>query len=582
MNVTTSTLCLLIGANLIFFMQAGFAMMETGYTRAKNASNIILKNLVNISVAIFVFWFLGFGLMFSGTGPVVGGLDLFASSDYSMNGSFSSAAFVLFQTLLCAVTAVIVVGAMAERTRFPAFMIYCAVISLIIYPVSGHWVWGGGWLSRLGFHDYAGSAVVHLVGGVAAFFGAKMIGPRIGKYTKEGHPRAIPGHNLTMGALGVFILWFCWFGLTMAASVATGGIASEDMLGSLPSALVNTNLSAAAATLTAIVITWVRYKKPDISIIMNGTLAGLVAISSGADVVQPLGAVCIGILAAVVAVLGIEIVEQKLQIDDPVGASSVHGFCGGLGAILTGLFSTNGGLFYGGGLKLLGVQLLGVAFIALWVTVISYIALQAINNTVGLRISEKDEIQGLITEEHGTVKSYEEFMPTTGTLDTPANPIPGADDQFLTFTKPIPVEEAVPVTNIPRTKPVRQSDGIKMTQITIITKESKFEALKDAMDKIGITGMTVTQVMGCGFQRGNPDETYRGVPLDMALLPKVKIDIVVCKVPPETVINTAKRILYTGHIGDGKIFVSDIENVIKVRTGEEGYDALQDEVGEVF
>lgn len=582
MNVVTNTLCLILGATLILFMQAGFAMMETGYTRAKNAGNIILKNLVNISIAIFAYWLLGFGLMFSGTGPIVGGLDFFARGDYSQGCAYISAAFVLFQTLLCAVTAVIVVGAMAERTKFAAFILYSAAICLIIYPVSGHWIWGGGWLARMGFHDYAGSAAIHLAGGVAALFGAKMIGPRIGKYTKEGRPRAIPGHNLTLGALGVFILWFCWFGLTMAASVATGGVAGEDDLSTLSTALVNTNLSAAAATLCAIAITWIRYKKPDISVIMNGTLAGLVAISSGADVFQPIGAACTGVLASVTAILGIEVVERKFQIDDPVGASSVHGFCGALGVILTGILSTDGGLLYGGGVGLLGTQILGAAVVALWVTVISYLVLQAINNTVGLRISEKDEVQGLITEEHGAVNSYDEFMPTTGSLDTPANPIPSPEDQFLTFSKPIPVEEAVPVAHIPRSKPTAEQDGPKITQVTIIAKESKFEALKDAMDKIGITGMTVTQVMGCGFQRGNPDESYRGIPLDMALLPKVKIEIVVCKIPPEVVVNTAKKVLYTGHIGDGKIFISDIENVIKVRTGEEGYDALQDKVGEFF
>lgn len=582
MNAIVNTLCLLIGAAFIFFMQAGFAMIETGYTRAKNASSILLKNLVNIATAIFVFWFLGLGLMFSGTGPAVGSFDLFARGDYSHGGAYSSAAFVLFQTLLCAVAAVIVVGAMAERTKFPAFMLYCAAISLIIYPICGHWVWGGGWLSQIGFHDYAGSSVIHLVGGAAAFFGAKAIGPRIGKYTKEGRARAIPGHNLTLGALGILILWFCWFGLTMAVSVTNAGTMDEETLSILSGALVNINIAAAAATLCAIGITWIRYKKPDISVIMNGTLAGLAAISAGADVVKPIGAVCIGILAAAAAIFGMEALEQKLQIDDPVGSSCVHGLSGAVGIVLTGLFSAKGGLFYGGGAALLGIQILGAAVIVLWVTVTAYSALQIINNTIGLRIRQQDEIQGLITEEHGAVTSYEDFMPSTGILDTPANPIPSSEDQFLTFTKPIPVEEAVPVANLSHPKPQHSSDGPKMTQVTIITKESKFEALKDAMDKIGITGMTVTQVMGCGFQRGNPDESYRGVPLDMALLPKVKIDIVVCKIPPEVVVNTAKKVLYTGHIGDGKIFLSDIENVVKVRTGEEGYDALQDEAGEVF
>ena len=574
MMAMTNTLWLLMGAMLIFFMQAGFSMMETGYTRAKNASNIVLKSFLSVSVSILVFWFLGFSLMFNGTGPMVGGLDFFTRGDYSMGGSFAPSAFVLFQTVYCAAAVTIVLGAMAERTKLLAFILYGAVIALLIFPVSGHWIWGGGWLSSMGFHDYTGAAVVHMVGGGAAFFGAKLVGPRIGKYNKEGQPRAIPGHNLTQGALGILILWFCWFGLTAAAEIFQNGIEAVD---AASPAILNTNLAAAAATLTGAAVTKLRYKKPDISVIMNCSLAGLVAVSSGADVVSPLGSILIGAAAAAVAVFSIEFIERKAQVDDPVGASSVHGVCGMLGVLMTGLLSTSEGLLYGKGIRLLGVQLLGIAAVGVWIMFISYLVLQGINNTVGLRIDKQEEVKGLNTEEYGTLIS-EEDLSVTGALDTPQAPIANPNDQFITFAKPIPVDEAVPVAHIPQKKPAADKDGLKMTLVSIITKESKFESLKSAMDKIGITGMTVTQVMGCGVQRGNTDEFYRGVPLDMTLLPKVKVDIVICKVPLETVIKTAKKVLYSGHIGDGKIFVYDVENVIKVRTGEEGFDALQDEV----
>lgn len=573
MTTVTNTLWLLMGAMLIFFMQAGFSMMETGYTRAKNASNIVLKILLSVSVSILVFWLLGFSLMFKGNGPMVGGIDLFSRGDYSMDGAFSTSAFILFQTVYCAAAVAIVLGAMAERTKLLAFVLYSASIALLIFPIAGHWIWGGGWLAAMGFHDYAGSAVVHMTGGVAAFFGAKIVGPRIGKYSKEGQPRAIPGHNLTQGALGVLILWFCWFGLTATAEIFQSGIEAVD---TASNAILNTNLAAAAATLAGSFITWLRYKKPDISVIMNCSLAGLVAISSGADVVSPLGSILIGVAAAAAAVFGIEFVERKIQVDDPVGASSVHGVCGMLGIFMTGLLSTSEGLFYGGGIRLLGIQMLGIVAVGAWIMFISYLVLQGINNTIGLRIDKQEEIKGLNTEEYGTL--FKEDFSATEMLDTPQAPIANPNDQFITFAKPIPVDEAVPVAHIPQKKPTADKDGLKMTLVSIITRESKFEALKSAMDKIGITGMTVTQVMGCGVQRGNTDELYRGVPLDMTLLPKVKVDIVICKVPLETVIKTAKKVLYSGHIGDGKIFVYDVENVIKVRTGEEGFDALQDEV----
>lgn len=545
----------LIGAALVFFMQAGFAMVETGFTRAKNAGNIIMKNLMDFSLGVPVFWLIGFGLMFAGTGPLIGGLDIMIRGDYAnyTGTALPSDAFIIFQSVFCATAATIVSGAMAERTKFISYCIYSVIISAFIYPISGHWIWGGGWLSQLGFHDFAGSTAVHMVGGTAAFIGALMLGPRIGKYGKDGKPRAIPGHSLTLGALGVFILWFCWFGFNGASTVAMEGEASA----SASHIFVTTNIAACTATCATMIVTWLRYKKPDVSMTLNGTLAGLVAITAGCDMVSTPGAAVIGIIAGVAVVFAVEFFDKVLKVDDPVGAVSVHGICGALGTILTGFFSVSDGLLYGKGAGFLGVQCLGVVSVIAWVAVTMTIVFAVLKRTVGLRVSEEEEILGLDVTEHGLTSAYADFTPSH--IDT------AGDD-----------EEETPQI-IPASRPVsHENRDAKLTEVTIITRQSKFQALKHALNEIGVTGITVTNVMGCGMQKGE-NELYRGTPVEMTVLPKVKVDVVVSKVPVSKVVETAKRVLYTGRYGDGKIFVQDVENAIKVRTGEEGYDALQDE-----
>ncbi len=558
---------ILLGAALVFFMQAGFAMVETGFTRAKNAGNIIMKNLMDFSLGTPIFWIFGFGLMFGGTGALIGGIDLFTT------GGDGGWATLIFQTVFCATAATIVSGSMAERTKFSAYCIYSMLISAIVYPISGHWIWGGGWLAQLGFHDFAGSCAVHMVGGTAAFIGAKILGPRIGKYTKDGKARAIPGHSLTLGALGVFILWFCWFGFNGCSTVAlTDGAADV-----AARVFVTTNLAAAVATVTVMCITWVRYKKPDVSMTLNGSLAGLVAITAGCDAVTPVGAAIIGIIAGFVVVFGIEFVDQKLKVDDPVGAVGVHGLCGLTGTLLTGVFAyylTDDlgqplGLLYGGGVHFLGVQVLGIVSVLAWVGVTMVIIFQAIKHTIGLRVTEAEEISGLDLPEHGLTSAYADFMPVpTTVLGTRAGEAAALANQTAAPAA------AVPVTRVQ----TEQAEGkpTAIHKVVIITNQSRFEALKNAMNEIGVTGMTVIQAAGCGMQKGAP-EYYRGVPVEATLLPKVKLELVVSAVPVETVIEAARRALYTGHIGDGKIFVYDVADVIKIRTGETGYDALQDD-----
>ena len=465
---------------------------------------------------------------------------------------------------------------MAERTKFLSYCIYSVVISAVIYPISGHWIWGGGWLSQLGFHDFAGSTAVHMVGGIAALVGAKMLGPRIGKYDRDGKPRAILGHNLALAALGVFILWFCWFGFNGCSTVSATG---DDTLTSMGLIFVNTNLAAAVAAVVTMIITWIRYKKPDVSMTLNGALAGLVAITAGCDMVSPVGAAIIGIIAGFVVVFGIEFIDKVLKIDDPVGAIGVHGLCGATGTLLTGMLALDGGLFYGGGWSFLGVQTLGVVSVIAWVAITMTVVFFLIKKTIGLRVSEVEEINGLDIEEHALASSYADFMPVNAAVVSAGGAIAGsveaADMAGIGVKAGKPgIDEAVQVEH--RSSAGIPQGSVKMTKLVMIIKQSKFEALKAAMNDIGVTGMTVTQVLGCGMQKG-AGEYYRGVPVDLTLLPKVKVEMVVCKVPVRDVIDAAKRVLYTGHIGDGKIFVYDIENVIKVRTGEEGYDALQDE-----
>ena len=558
----------LVGAALVFFMQAGFAMVETGLTRAKNAGNIVMKNLMDFCIGTPIYWFIGFGIMFGGTGALIGGLDLFSmkSTDYTT---------MIFQTVFCATSATIVSGAMAERTKFSSYCIYSALISLFVYPISGHWIWGGGWLAQLGFHDFAGSTAVHMVGGVAAFVGAAILGPRIGKYDKNGKPNAILGHSMTLAALGVFILWFCWFGFNGCSTVALSG----DGATNAARIFYTTNLAAAMATVTVLIITWVRYKKPDVSMTLNGSLAGLVAITAGCDTVTPVGAALIGVIAGFAVVFGIEFVDQKLKVDDPIGAVGVHGICGCLGTILTGLFAYydfgNGeklGLFYGGGIHFLGLQILGVVAVIAWVAVTMTIIFNVLKHTIGLRASAVEEIEGLDIHEHGLASAYADFA-----LTSSINNFSGSGTTAIPTELPkkaVPVDDAVPVQVRSETAPI--ASDTHLTKITIVAKQSKFDDLKDALNGIGVTGMTVTNVLGCGIQKGKA-EFYRGVQMDMNLLPKIQVDVVVSKVAPEKVIATAKKALYTGHIGDGKIFVYNVQNVIKVRTGEEGVDALQGE-----
>ena len=562
----------LVAAALVFFMQAGFAMVETGFTRAKNAGNIIMKNLMDFSLGTPIFWILGFGIMFGAASPFFGGFDFFADGVVGEGYDWTT---LIFQTVFCATAATIVSGSMAERTKFSAYCIYSMIISAVIYPISGHWIWGGGWLAELGFHDFAGSTAVHMVGGVAAFVGAAILGPRIGKYTKDGKARAIPGHSLTLGALGCFILWFCWFGFNGGSTVALSGGGAEVA----SRVFVTTNMAAAVATVTVMCITWIRYKKPDVSMTLNGSLAGLVAITAGCDVVTPFGSVIIGICAGFAVVFGIEFVDQKLKVDDPVGAVGVHCINGALGTILTGLFAYyNGteveplGVFYGGGFHFFGIQVLGVVAVIAWVAITMTIVFNVIKHTIGLRVSEAEEIMGLDKPEHGLSSAYADFMPVVPTvLGTKA----GETAAKIKDTIPVAVEKAVPVTKV-TTEGTAAAGGHKLSKIVIIAKQSKFEVLKEALASIGVSGMTVTNVVGCGVQKGAP-EYYRGAEVDVTLLPKMKMEVVVSKVPVETVVETVKKVLYTGHIGDGKIFVYDVENVVKVRTGAEGFDALQDD-----
>lgn len=559
-----NTIWVLLGAALVFFMQAGFAMVETGFTRAKNAGNIIMKNLMDFAIGTPLFWLTGFGIMFGGAGAFIGGFDPLVRGDYSgiLPAGVPLPAYLIFQTVFCATAATIVSGAMAERTKFISYCIYSAVISAVVYPVSGHWIWGGGWLAQMGFHDFAGSTAVHMCGGAAALIGARVLGPRMGKYTEDGKPNAILGHSLTLGALGVFILWFCWFGFNGCSTVAMDSDAAVYSAGNI---FVTTNLAAATATVATMIITWLRYRKPDISMTLNGSLAGLVAITAGCDMVSPAGAFFIGLIAAFVVVFGIEFIDKVCKIDDPVGAIGVHGMCGAAGTLLTGVFAVDGGLAYGGGFSFLGIQLLGVVSVILWVSVTMIITFCVLKHTIGLRASEEEETKGLDVTEHNLASSYADFMP----MVFMGKAKEGAADTG------VPVEKAVPVEHYPSAKPV--SANVKLSKVVVIFNQARFTALKDALTELGVTGMTITQVMGCGTQKGHVNY-YRGIKVEeAALLPKMKLEVVVSKVPVEDVLETARKALYTGNIGDGKIFVYEVENVVKVRTGEQGYDALQGE-----
>lgn len=561
----------LIGAALVFFMQAGFAMVETGMTRAKNAGNIIMKNLMDFCIGTVVFVAIGFGLML-GEDALGGFLGLPTYGILGNLNDFGRCAEFVFNLVFCATAATIVSGAMAERTKFISYCIYSGVISAVIYPIEAHWVWGGGWLAKLGFVDFAGSTAIHMVGGMCALIGAAMVGPRIGKFGKDKKPHAILGHSMTLGALGVFILWFGWYGFNGAAANSVENLANI---------FLTTTVAPAVATCTTMIFTWIKNGKPDVSMCLNGALAGLVGVTAPCADVDCLGATAIGLVSGLLVVFGVWLLDYKLHIDDPVGAVAVH-FCNGIwGTLAVGLFSTgNGqnigvdgtpvkGLLYGGGFKQLGIQALGMVTILAWTGVTIWITFTIIKKTIGLRVSRHEEVVGLDATEHGLPSSYADFIPSMQ-VETTAS---GKEKEVDTLAKVEAVsnEREVPVVH----KKYVPSEGARMSKVVIITKQEHAEELKNAMSKIGITGMTVTNVLGCGMQKGST-EYYRGVPIETHLLPKIKMEIVVCKVPVETVVDTAKSVLYTGKIGDGKIFVYDVVDVVKVRTGESGYDALQD------
>ena len=558
----------LVAAFLVYFMQAGFALCEAGLTRAKNTGNILMKNLMDFCIGTPCYWLVGFGIMFGGTGALIGGFDPFMQGSYDF-GTLPTWVYAVFQTVFCATAATIVSGSMAERTNFKAYCLYSAAISLIVYPVSGHWIWGGGWLSELGFHDFAGSTAVHFVGGTTACLGAALLGPRIGKYGKDGKPRAILGHNMTAMALGVFILWFCWFGFNGGSTVSMTG---DDTMTSAGLIVFNTNLAAAMATLAAMIFTWVRYGKPDVSLTFNASLAGLVAITAGCDVVDPFGAAIIGTLAGILVILSVEFFDKVAKIDDPVGAISVHGACGCFGTLCVGLFATDGGLFYGGGFAKLGIQALGLVSVCAWVLVTMFVIFKVIDKFVGLRVPEQIEIDGLDFAEHGLPTAYAGFAISDATYANleAVNPNEGTDlgEDDIDKASEAKVNAAVPVVTAP------VSTG--MHNISVCCKASKLDELKVALNQAGITGMTVSQVTGYGLQKG-AGEMYRGVEVDARLLPKVKVEIVVGNIPYQKIVDVIKRVLYTGHIGDGKIFVYGVEKVVKVRTGEEDLLALNDQ-----
>ena len=554
-NSTVFSVWFLIGAALVFFMQCGFAMVETGFTRAKNAGNIIMKNLMDFCIGTVVFMLLGFSLMMSENylWGVIGIPDMQLFKDFA---NFDWSSFV-FNMVFCATAATIVSGAMAERTKFSAYCIYSGVISLVVYPIEAGWVWNpNGWLYKMGFIDFAGSGAIHMVGGISALIGAIILGPRIGKYSKgkDGKVKvnAIPGHSLTLGALGVFILWFGWYGFNGAAATDVG------QLGRI---FVTTTIAPGVATCVTMIFTWIKNGKPDVSMSLNGSLAGLVGITAGCSNVDALGATVIGVVSGILVVVVVELLDLKLHIDDPVGAVAVHMANGIWGILAVGLLDTENGVFYGGGFKLLGIQALGFVAIAAWTAVCMIITFLLIKKFNGLRVSKEEEIKGLDATEHNLPSAYADFIPAT-TI--------GYEASAEGTVEPVTVDNAVEVKNYSVSK-----EEAQLKKVVMIINPAKFEILKDAMNRIGVTGMTMTNVMGCGVQKGK-SRYYRGVKIDeVNLNPKTKVEMIISSIPVSTVVETAKSVLYTGNIGDGKIFVYDVDDVIKVRTGEHGYDALQ-------
>ncbi len=581
MNITMiiDTLWVLIAAVLVFFMNLGFAAVETGMARSKNAVNILSKNFIVFAVSSVGFMLLGWGLMFGGDNPIVGTQHLFilgnSNLDFFKDTLTSNVPFwgkFFFQLVFCGTAATIVSGAVAERVKYISFILFSFVLTLVIYPVVGHWIWGGGWLADLGFLDFAGDSVVHSVGGWAALAGALILGPRHGKYDKNGKPRAIPGHNMSLAVIGLFVLWLGWFGFNPGSTMSFQN--PTDVM----HILVTTNTAAIAAILTATAASWIFIGKPDLGMTINGCLAGLVGITGSCAYVSVTSSIIIGAIAGVIVVFAV-LFFDRVKIDDPVGATSVHLVCGTFGTICVGLFAEEGvtslskvnGLFFGGGLSLLGKEVLGIIAVGIFVFTSSALIWLLLKKTIGIRVSLEEEIKGLDIGEHGN-SAYPDFAivaPIMASENVNGNGASIISEAEKPASGAVSPDVAIPVVN-------QAHPGAKMTKVTIITNQDKFTKLQSSLDKIGITGLTVTNVLGYGMQKGNT-EYYRGAPVKTRLLPKIQVDIVVCKIPTETLVETAKKSLYTGNIGDGKIFIYDVENVIKIRTGEEGYDALQDE-----
>ena len=565
----------LIGAALVFWMQAGFAMVEAGFTRAKNTGNILMKNLMDFCIGTVMFILIGFGLLLGeDLMGLIGkpGFDIFTSY-----ADFDWSNFV-FNLVFCATTATIVSGAMAERTKFLSYCIYSGAISALIYPIEAHWIWGGGWLAQMGFHDFAGSCAIHMVGGLSALIGAKILGPRIGKFSRDASGKvtkvnAFPGHNLPLGCLGVFILWLGWYGFNGAAATSVA------QLGSI---FVTTTIAPAVATVVCMIFTWIRFGKPDVSMCLNASLAGLVAITAPCDVADAFGSIIIGAVAGVLVVFGVWFLDYVLAVDDPVGAVAVHFMNGVWGTLAVGLFAATSapgndtfvGLFYGGGFDLLGKQIVGVVSVCAWTAVTITIAFFIINAAAGLRVTAEEEIVGLDSCEHGLPSAYAGFsiMDISNTMTMEVNENTDLGNAEYESASAVQKNAAVKVVKMPD---AAAASAAGIFKVVIISKLSRYEKVKKVMNDLGVTGMTVTQVMGCGIQKG-AGEMYRGVEMDATLLPKVKIEVVVSKIPVDSVIEAAKKALYTGHIGDGKIFVYNVDKVVKIRTGEEDFAALQD------
>lgn len=577
-TMIVDTMWVFLTAILVFFMNLGFAAVEAGFARSKNTVNILSKNFIVFAVSSLGFLILGWGLMFGGDNPLIGTQNLFilGESDFSYykdtltsNVPFWGKFF--FQLVFCGTAATIVSGAVAERVKYISFIIFSFILTLFIYPIVGHWIWGGGWLADLGFMDFAGDTVVHSVGGWAALAGALILGPRIGKYGKDGKVNAIPGHNMSLAVIGLFVLWLGWFGFNPGSTMSFQN--PSDVM----HILMTTNTAAIAAILTSTITSWIFIGKPDLGMTINGCLAGLVGITGSCAYVSISASLIIGAIAGVIVVFAVMFFD-RIKVDDPVGATSVHLGCGVFGTICVGLFakegvttlSTKNGLFYGGGFKLLGIQLLGIIAIGVFVFATSLLVWFIIKKTIGIRVSREEEIAGLDIGEHGNI-AYPDFAPAT-TMTGLSTGIEVTKSAVTTVSKSentVLPDEAIPVVH-------NEHSGAKMTKVTIIMNQSKLSELQEALDKLGITGITVTNVLGYGMQKGQLTY-FLGRAIDTRLLPKVKVEVVICKIPVQTLVETVQKVLYTGSIGDGKIFIYDVEDVIKIRTNEHGYEALQDE-----